>query len=73
MATMTSRMIEMAADLLSEDGENPEYDRGVAEVLCEYLSLPLNDATPGVLAALRSAWPQLAVADLVDEYRGRGF
>lgn len=31
-----------AADLLSEDGENPEYDRGVAELVTAQIGIPLD-------------------------------
>lgn len=37
------RMIEAAADLLSEHAENPEYDRGVTELLSDILEIPMDD------------------------------
>lgn len=42
-----------AARLLSEDGENPEYDRAIAELMCEAYGLPLTDNKDDVLAQLR--------------------
>lgn len=45
-------MIRAAALLLSEDEENPEYDRGVSELTAELLRFPLT-AAPDVLAFLR--------------------
>lgn len=46
------RIIEDASRLISEDGENPEYDRGVSELLTEQMLLPISDA-PVVLEVLR--------------------
>lgn len=42
-----------AVSLISEHGENPDYDRGVAELLTEYAGFDLSMA-PAVLSALRS-------------------
>lgn len=46
-----AQLTRQAAGLIS-DGDSPEYDRGVAELLCEAADLPLADA-PSVLAGLR--------------------
>lgn len=42
-----------AADLISDDGENPEYDRGVVEMVCWLTGLD-TEHKPQVLAYLRS-------------------
>lgn len=46
------RLIAIAADAISESGENPEYDRACAEIVTEYLGLPM-DCKEEVLALLR--------------------
>lgn len=45
-------LIGHAIELLSEDGENPEYDRAIAEVVTSMLGLPL-DAKEHIWEALR--------------------
>lgn len=46
------RLITIVAYLLSEDGDNPEYDRACAEIVTEYLGFPM-DAKDEVLHLLR--------------------
>lgn len=36
-------IIEVARGLVSEDGENPEYDRALVEMTSELLGLPLGE------------------------------
>jgi hypothetical protein len=48
--------IETAAGLASEDGENPEYDRGMAELIADSFGIPgmpLDERTKTVLAEIR--------------------
>lgn len=40
---MCGNIIGIAAGLVSEDGENPEYDRALVEVTCEALGVPITD------------------------------
>jgi hypothetical protein len=32
--------VRAAKELVSEDGENPEYDRAIVELMCDLLSIP---------------------------------
>lgn len=48
----SQRLITIVAYLLSEDGDNPEYDRACAEIVTEYLGFPM-DAKDEVLHLLR--------------------
>ena len=43
MKEAKTELMELASRLVSEDGENPEYDRGVCELIADYIGLPLND------------------------------
>lgn len=36
-------VLAAAAGLISEDGENPEYDRAIVEMTSELLGLPITD------------------------------
>lgn len=56
------KLITSAALLLSEDGENAEYDRGIVELTTDLLGLPM-DHKDHVAATLRS------VADLTKASR----
>lgn len=47
------RLLRCAAGLLSEDGENPEYDRAITELTCEMLGLN-TDAKDHVHQLLRA-------------------
>lgn len=48
-----SKVLAAASDLLSEDGENPEYDRGVVELVCDTLGFHM-DTKEHVLIILRA-------------------
>jgi hypothetical protein len=39
-----------AAGLASDDGENPEYDRALVELICEILGLPTQDGGREIVA-----------------------
>jgi hypothetical protein len=47
-----ARVVAIAANLISEDGENLEYDRAISEMTCELVGLPL-DEKESVLCVLR--------------------
>lgn len=47
---------KIAARLLSEHGENPEYDRAISELMCEFLGLPLEASASIQIALRRLAW-----------------
>ena len=49
-------VVTEAADLLSEHGENPEYDRALVELTTRLLHLD-DDAKPEIEAALRRLHP----------------
>lgn len=51
--TDAARLIHIAVNLLSEDGENPEYDRACVEIVTEFLGLSM-DEREAVLGLLRS-------------------
>lgn len=38
-----SHIITIAKGLVSEEGENPEYDRGVTELVCEFLGVHMDN------------------------------
>jgi hypothetical protein len=40
---MSSHIITIAKGLVSEEGENPEYDRGVTEVVSEFLGVSMDE------------------------------
>jgi hypothetical protein len=42
-AKQMNKILTYAKLLKSEDGENPEYDRGVCELAADLLGLPLGD------------------------------
>jgi len=50
-------MVEIAAMLASDDGENVEYDRGMAELIADSVGaiegMPLDERAPQVLADIR--------------------
>ena len=49
------RLVLIAAGLISDDeGDNPEYDRAAAEIVCEFLGLPTTDTKEAILASLRT-------------------
>jgi hypothetical protein len=56
MSTVTTeRVVQVAADLMSEDGENPEYDRACVEIVRDLLGMDWEDDTRSVIeAALRA-------------------
>lgn len=69
-------VIDVAADLLSEDGENLEYDRAVCEMTCRLLGLPTDvEMIEPVLQFRRglkersSEWER-SVVKMFDENRG---
>lgn len=66
------RLITIVAYLLSEDGDNPEYDRACAEIVTEYLGFPM-DAKDEVLHLLRVKGGMAGVnePESVTEYQGR--
>ena len=35
--------VKIAADLMSEHGENAEYDRGMVELLCDLYGIPMDN------------------------------
>lgn len=47
-----TRFVIAAAMLLSEDGENTEYDRAICELVCDTVGVPM-DYKDVVLADLR--------------------
>lgn len=47
-----AQLITIAAGLISEDNDNGEYDRACAEIVTEYLGLPM-DAKQMILGTLR--------------------
>lgn len=40
---MKTTLINLARGLVSEEGENPEYDRGVTELVCDALGVSIAD------------------------------
>lgn len=49
-----ARLVLVTAGLISDDeGDNPEYDRACAEIVCEFIGLPIADNRETILAALR--------------------
>ena len=50
--TSIAQLEQIAAGLLSDDGENVEYDRAVAELLTEAAGKPM-DTAPETLSYLR--------------------
>jgi hypothetical protein len=50
-----THVLRAAADLLSDDGENPEYDRAITELTCDLLSVSTDskDAVYNFLCALK--------------------
>jgi hypothetical protein len=51
------QLIAIVADLLSEDGENAEYDRACAEIVATFLGLS-TDTKDSVLELLRARHAQ---------------
>lgn len=51
--TQDAVVMRVAANLLSEDGENSEYDRAIAEMTCDLLGINADDKT-WVLRVLRA-------------------
>ena len=47
-----NRLLSVVADLMSEHGENPEYDRACVEIVCTMLGVS-TDARDDVAALLR--------------------
>lgn len=57
MANITpSQLLNAAADLLSEDAENEEYDRAIVELISTVLGLPTDyrGATEAMLRTLKN-------------------
>lgn len=53
--SLLGELIACGADLLSEDGENPEYDRAIAEFVIDMAGIGLSmDDKPVVMDALRT-------------------
>jgi hypothetical protein len=70
------RMMSAGSQLLSEEGENPEYDRGIAELCTELLGLPIADNVAQVGRVLRrgrclTLHPEHPYCDLCGENRVR--
>jgi len=53
-----ARVLVIGADLLSEHGENPEYDRAIVEMATRLLGLD-SDSYGDVLAAMRILNPEV--------------
>ena len=53
----TVRLLRIAADLMSEEGENSEYDRACVEIACTMLgvSTDARDDVAGLLRAIQAA------------------
>lgn len=51
--SLLARCIEVGASLISEDGENPEYDRAIAEFTIDVCGLTM-DHKDDVLAAMKA-------------------
>ena len=43
MRDAKEQLLYLAGMLKSEDGENPEYDRGMCELIADFIGLPLGD------------------------------
>lgn len=50
-------LLVTAADLLSEHGENPEYDRAIVELTCRLLGHPDDEWKDDVRTTLRALNP----------------
>ena len=50
------RILKIAAELISDDSENPEYDRGVVEMTCDILDIPMDakESVGDILRAIRN-------------------
>lgn len=47
-------VLAVAHGLISEDGDNPEYDRAITEMTCELLGLPITDNRDMVAELIRA-------------------
>lgn len=43
ISTTYEQAVRIAADLMSDHGENSEYDRGMIELLCDLFTVPMDD------------------------------
>lgn len=64
VSDMTALLLREAAMLLSEDGENPEYDRAIGELICSMTGQPMErgsvDATLRDLRAINKRMKEAA-------------
>lgn len=58
-AFAVARLLKIVADFLSEDGENPEYDRACVEIVVDFLGMSMDDRDVA-FALLRSLKQQVS-------------